>query len=42
LREENAILKKMERPNISNEKIKRIKEKLTEIVSDISDFRNLK
>jgi len=42
LREENTILKKMERPNISNAKIKRIKDKLTEIVRDINDFRNLK
>jgi hypothetical protein len=42
LREENTILKKMERPNISNAKIKRIKDKLTEIVRDINDFKNLK
>jgi hypothetical protein len=42
LREENTILKKMERPNISNAKIKKIKDKLTEIVRDINDFRNLK
>ena len=41
LREENTILKKMERPNISNAKIKRIKDKLTEIVRDINDFKNL-
>ncbi|MEA3499686.1 MAG: hypothetical protein U9R41_01515 [Candidatus Marinimicrobia bacterium] len=42
LREENEILKKNQNPNIPNEKIKRVKDKLTEIVRDISDFRNLK
>lgn len=42
LREENEILKKNQNPNISDEKIKRIKNKLTEIVRDINDFRNLK
>ena len=40
LQEENAILKKMERPNISNNKIVKIKDKLKGIVRDISDFRN--
>ncbi len=39
LREENAILKKMQKPSISNEKMVMVKNKLNDIVKDISDFR---